>query len=241
VDKLCTKCGVGKDTSCFSPNKQVTSGLASWCKDCYKKYRTEHSEDRSLKEAKRRKSNPEREKIRHAEYRKKHREEISKQGKDYYERTKEARKEKRTASALRWYHNNKERCFENNNINRSRKYKEDPRFKLSLLLRNRVNSAIKRGSKAGSGVRDLGCSVEELKSHLESKFQSGMTWENWGTGKRKWNIDHIMPLAAFNLANRQHVLLACHYMNLRPMWSSDNLSKNDAYPTDYLREIGAIK
>lgn len=54
-----------------------------------------------------------------------------------------------------------------------------------------------------------------------------MTWENWGKGKNCWNIDHIIPLSKFNLANREEFLKAANYKNLQPMWSEENLSKGN--------------
>ena len=42
--------------------------------------------------------------------------------------------------------------------------------RLRGALRNRLNRAIKGNYKAGSAVSDLGCSIEELKKHLESQF-----------------------------------------------------------------------
>lgn len=99
----------------------------------------------------------------------------------------------------------------------------DINFKLKCLLRTRLSNILKFNIKTGSAVEDLGCSVEELKIHLESKFQPGMTWENQG----KWEIDHIQALANFNLENREEFLLACHYTNLQPLWASDNRKKSD--------------
>lgn len=107
----------------------------------------------------------------------------------------------------------------------TKRYAEEPQFKLQSRLRNRLNTVLKRGTKAGSCVRDLGCSLDKLEKHLEEKFQPGMTWENWGMGEGKWNIDHIMPLAAFDLTNRQHFLLACNYLNLQPLWFLENMKK----------------
>jgi len=57
-----------------------------------------------------------------------------------------------------------------------------------------------------------------------------MSWDNWGLGEDKWNIDHIIPMVAFDLTNRQHVVLACHYLNLQPLWYKENLSKGSKYP-----------
>ena len=96
--------------------------------------------------------------------------------------------------------------------------------KLSLRLRTRLRVALKHHYKAGSAVRDLGCSVPELKQYLESKFQPGMTWDNWSHSG--WHIDHIKPLAKFDLSNQEELLKACHYSNLQPLWAKDNLSKH---------------
>jgi hypothetical protein len=74
-------------------------------------------------------------------------------------------------------------------------------------------------------VKSLGCSVEELKILLELKFAPGMTWDNWGIGKDKWNIDHIRPLAS--ASDQQELEKLCHYTNLQPLWFIDNIVKGD--------------
>ena len=56
-----------------------------------------------------------------------------------------------------------------------------------------------------------------------------MTWAKWGNGPCKWQIDHIIPLAAFDLTNREQFLSACHYTNLQPLWWEDNMTKGDKF------------
>ncbi len=104
----------------------------------------------------------------------------------------------------------------------------DIQFRLTGNLRARLNCAIKNNQKIGSAIDDLGCSIEELKQHLESQFQSGMTWENYGKQPGQWSMDHIIPLSVFDLTDRQQFLEAAHYSNLRPMWHcgvDGNISK----------------
>lgn len=101
----------------------------------------------------------------------------------------------------------------------------DTEYKLRNSLRNRLNIAIKKNVKSGSSVNDLGCSISELKAYLESKFQPGMSWDNWS--RDGWHIDHIIPLSSFDLSNTEELKKACHYTNLQPMWAKDNLSKSN--------------
>ena len=112
------------------------------------------------------------------------------------------------------------------NYQRKRK-KEDINYRLAFNLRARISMAIKNNYKSGSAVDDLGCSIEFLKQHLESKFYQNqktgedMTWDNYG----KWQIDHIVPLASFVLTNREQFVKACHYTNLQPLWKEDHFNK----------------
>ena len=129
--------------------------------------------------------------------------------------------EKANAAALAFYRRNKESVWEYQN----QKRKTDTQYKLRVYLRNRLRTAIKNKQKTGSAVRDIGCSVYELKLHLEKQFKSGMTWDNWTPAG--WHIDHIVPLASFDLTDREQFLKACHYTNLQPLWAKENLAKRD--------------
>ena len=104
------------------------------------------------------------------------------------------------------------------------KRKIDTNYKLAYNLRCRLYKAIKKDFKIGSAVSDLGCTIEELKQYLESQFQTGMSWDNWSV--LGWHIDHIKPLASFDLSDREQFLEACCYSNLQPLWAEDNLKKH---------------
>jgi hypothetical protein len=102
------------------------------------------------------------------------------------------------------------------------KYGTNPTIsKIKRNLRSRLNKAIHGKYKTGSAVEDLGCSIIEFISHIELKFSPQMTWANYG----EWQIDHIVPLCQFNLQNELELKKACHYTNLQPLWSADNLKK----------------
>lgn len=88
-------------------------------------------------------------------------------------------------------------------------------------MRRRIGKAV----RAGSHVKNLGCSIEELKKHLESNFKTGMTWDNYG--RKGWHIDHIRPLSKFDLSDPQQLIEACHYTNLQPLWWYENIRKSN--------------
>lgn len=134
-----------------------------------------------------------------------------------------------------YWHSNKEECVKSRKLWQQSKpkyysdrKKTDVQFKLVTLLRTRLCNAIRNNQKAGSAISDLGCSIEELKSYLESLFQPGMAWSNWT--KDGWHIDHIIPISSFDLCDREQVKKACHYSNLQPLWARDNMLKSDNHP-----------
>lgn len=114
------------------------------------------------------------------------------------------------------------------NIQRSQRLKNDPNYKFRVYLSNRINLALKGiSSKSAKTLELLGCSVDFCKKYLESKFLSGMTWQNHGFGNDKWHIDHIIPCEAFDLTKPEEQRKCFHYSNLQPLWQHDNLSKCD--------------
>ncbi len=92
-------------------------------------------------------------------------------------------------------------------------------------IRRRFEQAFKRRG-ISVVVQDLsGISLAGLRQHLESLFQPGMTWDNYGF--YGWHIDHKRPLASFVLPDQQAE--AFHYTNLQPLWWRDNLSKGSKH------------
>jgi len=80
----------------------------------------------------------------------------------------------------------------------------------------------------------FGLNKKDFDDYIESLFEEGMTWDNWGTwvGKwdpenPRWHVDHIIPLSSVD--NIEDTKLLWHYTNLRPMWGNQNLSKGKKY------------
>lgn len=109
------------------------------------------------------------------------------------------------------------------------RWEQDDAYKLKEACRNRIRSAIKRmkGKKQDTSIDLLGCSWNTLKSHLESGFLEGMSWDNHGL--YGWHIDHVRPCASFDLSDLRQQQECFHFTNLQPLWARDNLSKGQKY------------
>ena len=101
--------------------------------------------------------------------------------------------------------------------------------RIAASLRGCMRNAIYQqlASKHAKSEMYIGCTWDELMKHLESKFQYGMSWDNYGFGKDKWNIDHIIPCASFDLLKTEEQYKCFHYTNLQPLWQNENLAKSD--------------
>lgn len=128
-------------------------------------------------------------------------------------------------AAAKYYAANRKKVIQANFNYTERRRKKDAGFNLSIVLRQRLYVALKKRYKAGSAVRDLGCSIEEFVKYIESKFLPGMTWQNHG--RDGWHIDHIQPLSSFNLENPEEFKQAVHYTNLQPLWAEENIRKSN--------------
>lgn len=104
-----------------------------------------------------------------------------------------------------------------------RRRREDLHHRIRDRLTVRVRAAIARtgGEKAFSTMALVGCSIAELRAHIESLFLPGMSWDRLD----EIEIDHIRPCASFDLSDAEQQRLCFHYTNLQPLWSPDNRSK----------------
>lgn len=120
---------------------------------------------------------------------------------------------------------NKERIAEYHKNYLKNRTESDVNFRISSNLRSRLRQFVKsNGYKKNSRTFDyIGCSPQELREHLESKFTNGMNWTNYGT--YGWHIDHIIPLSSAKTLDDLYSLN--HYTNLQPLWWNENISKSN--------------
>ena len=102
------------------------------------------------------------------------------------------------------------------------KTRADALAQLPRALESRIIGA-SPGGRAGHPVADLGCTIPEFCEHIERLWTAGMSWESWT--QSGWHLDHIRPLASFDLKDRAQFLAAAHFTNYQPLWAADNLKK----------------
>lgn len=139
------------------------------------------------------------------------------------ENASKVRKQKRL-----WVEANREHVRKTSNRRCSERRIADPVFDLVCRVRGRICEVIRKSlaRKQSRTIALLGCTGDELKSWIESKFTAGMSWGN----RQEWHVDHIIPLAKFDLSDPDQQASAFHYTNLQPLWAKDNLRKSDKVP-----------
>ena len=121
----------------------------------------------------------------------------------------------------------KKKYYQKNKKSINQKTKErrsiDLNFKITSNLRNRITKAVKGINKSASTMKLIGCTINELRNHLESKFKPWMTWKNYGLGG--WDIDHVKACATFNLTHPIQQRKCFNWRNLQPMDHIENIRK----------------
>jgi hypothetical protein len=194
--KTCTKCKIEKELTEFSKDKKGKDELYCKCKSCVKEY--------------------------NKVYRENNKEKIKLIDKEYYKNNSEKLKNNRKE----YYINNKEKHNEYSKEYMRKRLKSDLLFKLTANIRCLIKNSIKtKGYRKNTKTESiLGCSFEEFKLHLESKFEHWMRWSNHGMYNGElnygWDIDHILPCSSAK--NEEEIIKLNHYTNLQPLCSHVN-------------------
>ena len=100
--------------------------------------------------------------------------------------------------------------------------KNNIQWRLAHRFRNYTKASLCKVRFGNSVISLLGCSVPFFRQWLENRFLPGMTWENYGS---EWHVDHIIPIAEFDLTKKKDAHQCFNFSNMRPLWKADNLAK----------------
>jgi hypothetical protein len=248
MNKFCPRCSKDIDLTKFKKSSRTKDGFQTNCEDCAEKARLKQKEryanpeyhQKILEKLREKYQNDPiyKEKLnkRTAEGHKKryaedpeHRIQKLKSVKDQYYNNTEYRNQK-LKSQLERYHDDpiyKEKVNKKRSKNLLKQYHDDPKVKVHINISSQIRQSLKSGKKGQSWELIVGYSVEELMIHLESLFEEGMTWENYG----KWHIDHRIPKSWFNFEtiNDPEFIKCWDLKNLKPMWGNENIAKGNKF------------
>lgn len=113
------------------------------------------------------------------------------------------------------------------------KSKKLRKININYALRKNISYSIWKCLKKNNSSKDKSCikyldyTIIELKKYLESKFESWMTWNNYGSYNKKnwndneqstwtWQLDHIIPQSDLQYSSMTD-------NNFKKCWNLDNL------------------
>ena len=164
---------------------------------------------------------------------------LAKQTRAYFAVYRIANRDKLKMNHYRWRQRNKDKIAANSkqwrtsergrtktNENTKRRELTDPGFLMTRRIRARIKIALQKAGtkKARKTLEYLGMTGREFMDYLlrhpsnDGRFNAS----NYGT---EWVVDHIRPIASFDLTDEQQLKQAFHYSNCQPMDPAENLTK----------------
>jgi hypothetical protein len=216
--KVCKNCGIEKDLDLFYKKH-------CFCKECTKQDRKKYRQNNKEKVAETQKL-----------YQQKNKEKIRNQKKIRYDlkrdcillQKKEYHKKNKEAICLKkreYFKSNKEKINAYRLNYQQNRTKNDSLFRFKRNVRALIHHSFKRNSnifnKNSKTFEILGCTIEDFRTYIQSKFKKGMNFDNHGN----WHLDHIIPLST--ALTEDDVIRLNHYTNFQPLWAEENLSKFD--------------
>ena len=103
-----------------------------------------------------------------------------------------------------------------------REWRKDPHNNAAANIRTRNSHILSKLINNFDSVREetvqkaFNIGKKGFMDHLESLFEPGMNWNNYGA----WHLDHEINLSEFNLVDPKVAKKANNYTNIRPMWAT---------------------
>lgn len=156
---------------------------------------------------------------------------------EYERRYREKSRDKRRAAGRAYYHADpvraytRRRAWAKANSEKVRAYQKQWQRRrrasdATYVLRGRLQANLRqallgKAGKSASTFELVGCSPVELRVHIEKQFKSGMSWDR----PHEFHVDHIRPVASFDLRDPAQQRACFHFTNLQPLWAQENRAK----------------
>jgi len=206
--KWCSACDDVLPNDCFYKRKNNKSGLSSYCKECDRKryYATKAKPLEDLKN-KGRRLNTETHKWCPSCSR-------------LFLREGNFQKNKTSADGLR---SECKSCLNKREIARRNK---NPTYKLRTNISRSIRGMLNGKQKSASCLTYLPYSLQQLREHIENKFDDKMSWENYGS---YWDLDHVYPHSKLPYDSMEHPnFQKCWALkNLQPLEKMENIRKSN--------------
>jgi hypothetical protein len=233
--KMCYECKQEKDHTYFVKNKRNKDGLNGTCNECrnsyYREYRQKNNEE--YREYCKKRNKTDKAKAYIKEWRKTDK---AKEIQRKYRSTPEYKNKSHEYTTSISYKDrvNKKRWdniaeYRQRELAYSKERRKIPEVRIKSALRARLNVILKRsnGSKSSKMVEIIGCTMPFLRQHLEFLWRAGMSWDNYGFGRGRWVIDHVISCDKFDLTDKEQQKVCFNFRNLQPLWWEENAIKSN--------------
>ena len=251
ANRVCTKCGQTKTVDQFGWSNKAKGWRRGKCKVCYNaasnQYKANNREAQQAYHQQYHQDHLEQERARARQYYADNREAINLQQSTPEARAQQQQYREENRNAIRarqqqYYTDNREAILAQHRTPEARALRrasENARNateegKLLVAARKLHHLFYKRKLKEGVRLTRaealIGCTCEQYRDYLASKFKAGMTHDNYGKGSGTWQPDHIIPKAAFKGEINNANLEIIHWWgNVQPLWEHENNAKGDYY------------
>lgn len=243
--RWCGKCKNFKPLHIFGYSKSTWDNLRPTCKECIHEYNEEVAESRTEYNKQYWKDTMEKQKEKSKKWREENPEKVKESMRRWLEENKEYKKQKdkeyREAHKEAYKENHRKWCREQYHKMKKENGPDFIQYKLKSNIGRRIREILGQ-DKSERCIDYVGCSLDELRSHIEKTFVEGMTWDNYGS---EWHVDHMIPCAAFDMNDPLQQKACWHHTNLQALCAKENISKKDKFSqedkTRYLDNYKVIK
>lgn len=228
-EKVCQRCKQLKAIDEFPINRDKPDWRGSRCKPCntaikdeWRKKNPEKARAASLRQAAKTKNKPDDARLKYS--------------RKYYKTHKEVQA-RRTAE---WKNKNRPKYNAYMASYHKAKMQSNPSYAFAVKIRSKIRLLLSGYQKTSPTEQLLGCKIADLKKYLESLWEPWMSWGNYGGKDGQWCIDHIMPVAAFDLSQPEEQKRCFHYSNLRPLCVKKNREKSHKYDPEELSKLRGL-